>query len=262
MTLPLRRGRTPRSTRRPTDALPERRRPARTAPGMLTEQPDRPRARRPGAAAAADRARPAAARGAGPPRRRCSSCRGAAVRRRWWRRTPGSARLVLLLLVWVLRSGSLAASAAGDRRRVRGRKWYDGAQFLLRTPWDLLRSLPGTLMLVLWSAGLAVAAALLCYAFVGRRDASRCSSAARCSRRRCGPARAARGCARRWPGWSTRCRGGGSRGSRVTFVLLVLATGARAARPSRAARRGRPARTVRSADRPRTLTDVRGRMAA
>ena len=71
-----------------------------------------------------------------------------------------------MLLAWVLRSGSLAASAAGDRRRVRGRKWYDGAQFLFRTPWDLVRSIPGTVMLVLWSAGLAVAAALLCYAFV------------------------------------------------------------------------------------------------
>ena len=72
----------------------------------------------------------------------------------------------LLLLVWLLRSGSLAASAAGERRRLRGRKWYDGAQFLLRTPWDLVRSIPVTVMLLLWSAGLAVAAALLCYAFV------------------------------------------------------------------------------------------------
>src|SRR6185369_3952100 len=54
----------------------------------------------------------------------------------------------------------------GDRRRLRGRKWYDGALVLVRSPWDLLRSLAGTTMLVLWSAGLAVAAALLCYAFV------------------------------------------------------------------------------------------------
>ena len=70
-----------------------------------------------------------------------------------------------MLLVWVLRSGSLAASAAGDRRRLRGPKWYDGAHFLLRTPWDLVRSIPTTFMLLLWSAGLAVAAALICYAF-------------------------------------------------------------------------------------------------
>ena len=78
---------------------------------------------------------------------------------------PWFGSLALVLLTWVLRSGSLAASAAGERRRVRGRRWYDGAQFLLRTPYDLVRSIPGTVMLVLWSAGLAVAAALLCYAF-------------------------------------------------------------------------------------------------
>jgi Protein kinase domain len=79
---------------------------------------------------------------------------------------PWFASLGLVLLTWVLRSGSLAASAAGQRRRLRGRKWYDGAQFLLRTPWDLVRSIPITAMLIVWSAGLALAAALLCYAFV------------------------------------------------------------------------------------------------
>jgi serine/threonine protein kinase len=78
---------------------------------------------------------------------------------------PWFGSLGLVLVTWVLRSGSLAASAAGQRRRLRGRKWYDGAQFLLRTPYDLVRSVPGTVVLVLWSAGLAVAAALLCYAF-------------------------------------------------------------------------------------------------
>lgn len=71
---------------------------------------------------------------------------------------------VLLVAVWLLRSGSLAASAAGDRRRVRGRRWYDAVLVLLRAPWDLLRSVPVTVLLVLWSAGLAVSAALLCYA--------------------------------------------------------------------------------------------------
>ncbi|MGA8257616.1 MAG: hypothetical protein WB767_13660, partial [Nocardioides sp.] len=43
-------------------------------------------------------------------------------------------------------------------------RWYDGAQLLLHTPWHFLQSLASTAMLVLWSAGLAVAAALLCYA--------------------------------------------------------------------------------------------------
>jgi hypothetical protein len=79
---------------------------------------------------------------------------------------PWFGSLGLVLLTWLLRSGSLAASAAGARRRVRGRKWYDGAQTLVRTPWDLVRSIPTTAMLLVWSAGLAVAAALLCYAVV------------------------------------------------------------------------------------------------
>ena len=83
---------------------------------------------------------------------------------------PWFGSIGLVLLTWVLRSGSLAASAAGDRRRTRGRKWYDGAQFLLRTPWDLVRSIPVTAMLVVWSAGLAVAAALLCYAFTAGEE--------------------------------------------------------------------------------------------
>lgn len=71
---------------------------------------------------------------------------------------------VVFVAVWVLRSGSLAASAAGDRRLRRGRKWYDGAQFLVAAPWHLVQSIGGTLMLLLWSAGLAVSAALVCYA--------------------------------------------------------------------------------------------------
>jgi len=77
---------------------------------------------------------------------------------------PWPASVLLLLLVWLLRSGSLAASAAGDRRRLRGRKWYDGARFLLAAPWHLVRSIGSTVMLQLWASGLAVAGALLCYA--------------------------------------------------------------------------------------------------
>jgi len=77
---------------------------------------------------------------------------------------PWVAGTLLLLAVWLLRSGSLAVTAVGERRRLRGRKWYDGAQLVIRTPWHLVQSIPGTLMLVLWSAGLAVAAALICYA--------------------------------------------------------------------------------------------------
>jgi hypothetical protein len=77
---------------------------------------------------------------------------------------PWPAAGVLLLLVWLLRSGSLAASAAGDRRRVRGRRWYDGARFLLAAPWHLVRSIGSTVLLQLWALGLAIAGALICYA--------------------------------------------------------------------------------------------------
>ncbi|CAB4728817.1 unannotated protein [freshwater metagenome] len=70
----------------------------------------------------------------------------------------------LLLVTWLLRSGSLAASTVGARREVRGRRWYDGPRLLLGAPWDLLRSIPSTLVLQLWSLGLALAAGLLCYA--------------------------------------------------------------------------------------------------
>ena len=70
----------------------------------------------------------------------------------------------LLTLVWLLRSGSLAASTVGARREARGRKWWDGPRLLLGAPWDLVRSIPSTLVLQLWSLGLALAAGLLCYA--------------------------------------------------------------------------------------------------
>jgi hypothetical protein len=134
----------------------------------------------------------------------------------------GSAALVLL--VWVLRSGSLAATAAAERRQLRGPKWYDGAVLLVRTPWELLRSLPGTVMLVLWSGGLAVAAALLCYAFVageavtlfvcGTVFAGSVYTGPGGSRVRSPLAHLVVPGARRWKPWLA-----------VSFVLLVLATG-------------------------------------
>ncbi len=77
---------------------------------------------------------------------------------------PYLATLALVTVAWLLRSGSLAGSAAGTRRRFRGARWYDGPQLLLSTPWHLLRSIPGTAMLVLWAGGLAVAGALIGYA--------------------------------------------------------------------------------------------------
>lgn len=77
---------------------------------------------------------------------------------------PWVAAAVIVVLVWLLRGGSLAASVTRDRRRVRGAKWYDGPRLLLGAPWHLVRSLPGTAMLLLWSGGLALAAVLICYA--------------------------------------------------------------------------------------------------
>ncbi len=76
---------------------------------------------------------------------------------------PYLATAGLLVGAWLLRSGSLAAGAAGDRRRLRGLKWYDAPQFLLTTPWHLIRSIPGTLLLALWAGGLGLAGLLLGY---------------------------------------------------------------------------------------------------
>ncbi|WP_340539488.1 serine/threonine-protein kinase [Nocardioides sp. GXZ039] len=77
---------------------------------------------------------------------------------------PWMTLAVVVILVWLLRSGSLAASAVDLRRGARGRKWYDGPQLVLSTPWHLIQSIPGAAMLVMWAGGLAVAAALICYA--------------------------------------------------------------------------------------------------
>ncbi|RYB96185.1 serine/threonine protein kinase [Nocardioides glacieisoli] len=77
---------------------------------------------------------------------------------------PYLALAVLFLAVWLLRSGSLAASSAGGRRDRRGAKWYDGIQLLLAAPWHVVAGLGGTLLLILWSVGIASAVALLCFA--------------------------------------------------------------------------------------------------
>lgn len=77
---------------------------------------------------------------------------------------PYVALAALLVLVWLLRSGSLAAASAGSRRNRRGARWYDGLQVLLAAPWHAVAGLGGTLVLFLWSAGIACAVALLCFA--------------------------------------------------------------------------------------------------
>jgi hypothetical protein len=70
----------------------------------------------------------------------------------------------VLVVTWLLSSVSLAASAHGQRRQYRGRRWYDGVQLLVAAPWHLVQSIPGTVLLALWAAGLAAAAGLVCYA--------------------------------------------------------------------------------------------------
>jgi hypothetical protein len=77
---------------------------------------------------------------------------------------PYLALAVLLVVVWLLRSGSLAASAAGSRRALRGPRWYDAPQLLLASPWHVLQAVPGVPVLARWSAGLAAACALVCSA--------------------------------------------------------------------------------------------------
>jgi hypothetical protein len=77
---------------------------------------------------------------------------------------PWFALAVLALLAWLLRGASLAAGAAGARRSVRGARWYDGPQLLLASPWHAVQAIPGALLLLAWSLGLALAAALVCYA--------------------------------------------------------------------------------------------------
>jgi hypothetical protein len=79
---------------------------------------------------------------------------------------PYLATGAVLLLVWLLRSGSMTASATGDRQRIRGVvRWYDVVVAPLSAPWHLLRSIPTTGLLCFWAAGFGVAAGLLCYAF-------------------------------------------------------------------------------------------------
>lgn len=73
--------------------------------------------------------------------------------------------VVLSMLVWLLRSGSMAASSAGRRRTARGgARWYDSIQVLCAAPWHVVAAIPGALLLVTWSLGLGLAAALLCFA--------------------------------------------------------------------------------------------------
>ncbi len=79
---------------------------------------------------------------------------------------PWLALVLIALLTWLFRGASLAATAAGARRSLRGARWYDGPQLLLASPWHVVQAIPGALLLLLWSLGLGLAAGLICYALV------------------------------------------------------------------------------------------------
>ena len=73
--------------------------------------------------------------------------------------------LALVLGVsWLLRTCTMTVTAHGDRRRLRGTRWYDVLIAPLSAPWYLVAALPGTLLLALWAVGIGIAGALLCYA--------------------------------------------------------------------------------------------------
>ena len=77
---------------------------------------------------------------------------------------PFWALTFLLVTAWLLRTCTLTLNAAGDRRRLRGARWYDVLLAPLSAPWHLVAALPGAILLGLWALGLGVAALLLCYA--------------------------------------------------------------------------------------------------
>lgn len=66
--------------------------------------------------------------------------------------------------IWLLRAVSMAADHFSRRREARGRKWYDAVQALVRSPWDLVRALPGTVTLSVLAGVIAAAVGVGCLA--------------------------------------------------------------------------------------------------
>jgi hypothetical protein len=71
---------------------------------------------------------------------------------------------LLIVVAWLLRTCTMTASAHGDRRRLRGARWYDVLLAPLSAPWYLLAALPGAALLGVWALGVGLAGVLLCYA--------------------------------------------------------------------------------------------------
>jgi hypothetical protein len=72
--------------------------------------------------------------------------------------------VTLLAATWLLRTCTMTATAAGERRRLRGVRWYDVLVAPLSAPWYLVAAVPGAVLLGLWSIGIAAAGILLGYA--------------------------------------------------------------------------------------------------
>jgi hypothetical protein len=77
---------------------------------------------------------------------------------------PWITLVLLLVLVWLLRAGSLAASAVAGRRTLRGPKWHDGPRLVLSSPWHLARAVSGAGVLFLWALAVGAVAGLIGYA--------------------------------------------------------------------------------------------------
>jgi hypothetical protein len=71
---------------------------------------------------------------------------------------------LVLGVSWLLRTCTMTVTAHGDRRRLRGARWYDVLVAPLSAPWYLVAAIPGTLLLGVWAVGIGIACALLCYA--------------------------------------------------------------------------------------------------
>ena len=77
---------------------------------------------------------------------------------------PYLGTLIVLAVSWLLRTCTMTVTAHGDRRRLRGARWYDVLVAPLSAPWYLVAALPGALLLAVWALGIGLAGALLCYA--------------------------------------------------------------------------------------------------
>ena len=71
---------------------------------------------------------------------------------------------LVLVGSWLLRTCTLTVTAHGDRRRLRGARWYDVLVAPLSAPWYLVAAVPGALLLGAWALGVGLAGLLLCYA--------------------------------------------------------------------------------------------------